>query len=288
MTTTLRTVIIPAAGRGTRLMPATRVTAKEMLSVYDRPVIEFAVEEAIEAQAERIIVVISPTKTAIRDHLAGYPLGTGPGPGPVRLVSDRARPGRSIPEIVYAFQPEPRGLGDAVLCCRDLVLPGPFGVILPDDIIMGRPCLSEMIRGGSAFHAVAAMRVQAAETGKYGIFRLGGSAVGRCIPVTGMVEKPEAGLAPSTLAAVGRYILEPMIFDVLQHTPRGAGGEVQLTDAIAIATHAVPLTAFLFSGERFDCGNHDGLLAASMARQCAVKTALLALSATSDLSADAG
>ena len=119
---------------------------------------------------------------------------------------------------------------------------------------------------------IAAMKVPIQETCRYGIFALRGAADGNCIPVTGMIEKPPRGTAPSSIAAVGRYILHQMIFDVLEHTPKGAGGELQLTDAIDIATQSVPLTAFRFSGTRYDCGTHDGLLAASNARQAAVKS----------------
>ncbi len=266
---TLRTVIIPAAGKGTRLMPATKVTAKELLPVFDRVAVDFAIEEAVGAGAERIIVVISMSKTAIRSYLGQTARVADPqtsGTGPQESCAE------SVAEIVYVYQDRPLGLGHAVLCCRDMILPGPVGVILPDDIIMGQNALSEMsgkYRGG---HMVAGMSVCAQDAAQYGIFRVSGLAVDGCIPVSGMVEKPAPGTAPSSIAAVGRYILDPMIFDVLSHTPRGKGGEVQLTDAISIAGLAVPLTAFRFSGTRYDCGNHDGLLAASNARQAAVRT----------------
>ncbi len=263
----IRTVIIPAAGKGTRLLPATKVTAKELLPVYDRPVIEFAMDEAINAGAERIIVVISRAKTAIRDYLGHDDAGRAD------ALRDRTqtRTAQSGPEILYVFQDQPLGLGHAVLCCKGMTLPGPFGVILPDDIIMGQACLGEMAERYESGQMVAAMKVTPLETSQYGIFQLTGLPNDRCIPVSGMVEKPDAGQAPSSIAAVGRYILQPMIFEVLAHTPPGAGGEVQLTDAIAIATHAIPLTAFQFSGTRYDCGNHDGLLAASIARQGQVR-----------------
>lgn len=260
----IRTVIIPAAGKGTRLMPATKVTAKELLPVYDRVAIDFAVEEAAGVGTERIVVVISASKTAIQAYLSQdgtQPTSLAPGIG-------QATTG---PEIVYVFQDQPLGLGHAVLCCRGVTLPGPFAVILPDDIIMGQNCLAEMGAHYDGGHMVAAMQVRPDETSQYGIFRLGGLPNNRRIPVSGMVEKPAPGKAPSSIAAVGRYILDPMIFDVLQHTPYGKGGELQLTDAISIATHATPLTAFQFSGTRHDCGNHDGLLAASQARQSRVK-----------------
>ena len=247
------------------MLPATQVTAKELLPVYDRPVIQFAIDEAIEAGAERIIVVVSDTKPAIREFLGDVASSSS--------EREAARTGvrQAAPEIVYVTQVEPMGLGHAILCCKGLTLPGPFGIILPDDIIMGRGNLAEMAESYRYGHMIAAMKVQVDETCRYGIFVLNGASTDICIPVSGMVEKPPRGTAPSSLAAVGRYILQPMIFDILGRIPKGAGGELQLTDAIAIAAHSVPLTAFRFSGTRYDCGSHDGLLAASNARQAAVK-----------------
>lgn len=262
--TSIRTIIIPAAGKGTRMLPATQVTAKELLPVYDRPVIAFAIDEAIDAGAERIIVVINEAKAAIREFL-------GDTADASNQMAGRTRGAGSSPEIIYVAQEEALGLGHAILCCRGLAFPGPFGVILPDDVIMGRSCLSEMARNYQAGHMIAAMNVPQQDTDMYGIFSLRGSATDVCIPVTGIVEKPPQGQAPSSLAAVGRYLLLPMIFDVLGHTANGAGGELQLTDAIALATRSVPLTAFQFSGTRFDCGSHDGLLAASNARQATLR-----------------
>ncbi len=259
----IKTVIIPAAGKGTRMVPATQVTAKELLPVYDRLVIQFSIDEAIEAGAERIIIVDSAAKPAIRDFLGE------------KAVASSGRTGAS-PEIVYVSQDKPLGLGHAILCCKGVTLPGQFGVILPDDIIMDGSCLSEMVENQVRGHMIAAMTVPAQDPCHYVIFSLrgpvaGSPVAGTCVPVTGIVEKPTLGQAPSSLAAVGRYILQPMIFEILAKTQKGAGGEVQLTDAVAIATHSVPLTAFRFSGTRYDCGTHDGLLAASNARQAMVK-----------------
>jgi UTP--glucose-1-phosphate uridylyltransferase len=236
------------------------------LPIYDRVAIDFAIKEAVDAGAKRIAVVISAAKTAIRDYLSA---------DPSKAVHKTYRTADMLPrgqhEVVYVFQDAPKGLGHAVLCCKDAMLPGPFGVILPDDIIMGANCLAEMATHFDSGQMVAAMQVKPEETVQYGIFRLSGLPKSRCIPVSGMVEKPASCTAPPSIAAVGRYILDPMIFNVLAHTPYGAGGELQLTDAIAIATHAVPLTAFQFSGVRYDYGNHDGLLSASVARQARVR-----------------
>ncbi len=249
------------------MLPVTQVTAKELLPVYDRPVIQFAIDEAIEAGADRIIVVVSAIKPAIREFLGDVAFAsTGKG-------TAHEGAAQSAPEIVYVTQPEPMGLGHAILCCKGLTLPGPFGIILPDDIIMGHSAMAEMAEIYSDGHMIAAMAVPEHETSRYGIFALSGAATGICIPVSGMVEKPPRGTAPSSIAAVGRYILQPMIFDILGHMPTGTGGELQLTDAIATATRSVPLTAFRFSGTRYDCGTHDGLLAASNARQAGVKSA---------------
>jgi UTP--glucose-1-phosphate uridylyltransferase len=258
----IKTVIIPAAGLGTRLLPATKVTAKELLPVYDRVVLDFAIDEAVGLGAERIVVVISTAKVAIQAYLADR------GKGSAAYSSDASRTG---PEIIFIFQDSPLGLGHAVHCCKDVMLPGPFAVLLPDDIVMGPNCLAEMASHYSAGHMIAAMQVKPEEAPQYGMFRLGGLPKDNCLPVSGMVEKPTVGMAPSSFAAVGRYILDPMIFDVLQKTPKGKGGEVQLTDAITLSGPSVPVVAFRFSGIRHDCGNHDGLLAAAMARKAQVR-----------------
>jgi UTP--glucose-1-phosphate uridylyltransferase len=252
-------VIIPAAGLGTRLLPATKVTAKELLPVYDRVVLDFGIHEAVDLGAERIIVVISTAKVAIQAYL---------GSQVVRGGKDDYEPVRKNgPEIIYIFQDQPLGLGHAVLCCKDVTLPGPFAVLLPDDIVMGPNCLAEMASHHTEGHMVAAMQVSPEDAHLYGVFRLGGLPRDKCLPVSGMVEKPMPGTAPSAFAAVGRYILDPMIFEVLENTPTGRGGELQLTDAISISGRALPVVAFRFTGTRYDCGNHDGLLAASMARK---------------------
>ena len=256
----IRTVIIPAAGKGTRLLPATKVTAKELLPVYDRVVLDFAIDEAIGMGAERIVVVISTEKVAIQAYLSGH-LGTRSD----AAVNDLSRgPG---PEMIFVFQDQPRGLGHAVLCCKEVTLPGPFAVLLPDDIILGPNCLAEMAAHYRGGHMVAAMQVRPQETSQYGIFRLGGLPRDNCFPVAGMVEKPSPGDAPSSIAAVGRYILDPVIFDALEKTHPGKGGELQLTDAIALSAAATKVVAYRFSGTRHDCGNHEGLLGAALARQ---------------------
>lgn len=274
MASKIRTVVIPAAGRGTRLLPATKTTPKELLNVYDRPALQFAMDEAVDLGAERIVVVIHADKRAICDYLR-------PDRAFVQELraSGKAALGATLSEIevpdrvevVFTEQAEPLGLGHAVLCARSLMLPGPFAVLLPDDLILGAQCLTEMAETYVRGHMIAAMEVSPAETSSYGIFKTAGLSIGRCVPVSGMVEKPAAGQAPSRLAAVGRYVLDPCIFATLQDLPRGSGGEIQLTDAIARDAGRVALTAFRFSGTRYDCGTHDGLMDACLARQSAVK-----------------
>jgi len=270
----IRSIVVPAAGRGTRLLPLTKVTPKELLNVYDRPALQFAIDEAIALDVERIVVVTHPDKGAIRDYLAPHTLHAralcAEGKATLGAVmADVEVPDRI--EIVFVDQCQPLGLGHAILCAEGLVLPGPFGVLLPDDLILGCPCLSEMAEHYTRGHMIAAMDVRVEDTSSYGIFRLAGPSIGRCVPVSGMVEKPPPSRAPSRLAAVGRYILDPVIFSTLQHVGRGAGGEIQLTDAIARDADTVAITAFRFSGNRHDCGTHDGLLNAARARQRTVK-----------------
>lgn len=276
MASKVRTIVIPAAGQGTRLLPATKVTPKELMTVYDRPVLQFAIDEAANAGAERVVVIIHTSKEAIRQYLTPDQ----------KFIQDLEAKGKhdlcrtlaqlSPPEqmeIVFAYQHEALGLGHAISCAAEFVLPGPIGIILPDDVIFDTYCIGEMARNYTGGHMVAAMEVAPEDTCNYGIFRLAGPSVGRYVAVSGMVEKPALGLAPSRLAAVGRYILDPLILSSLQSTARGAGGEIQLTDAIAHDAKTVSLSAFRFSGTRYDCGTHDGLLEAAFARQSMVKTA---------------
>lgn len=268
----LRTVIIPAAGRGTRLLPLTKVVPKEMLPVHDRPVLQFALEEAVAVGAERIIIVIHPSKSMIRDYLRRDEDHRNRlrGEGQFALADKLDKVG--VPErtdVVFAMQDEALGLGHAVLCAAPFILPGPLGVILPDDVIIGPPALAEMALAYDGGHMIAAMSVPMSETPKYGIFVPEGGTEGQGVPARGMVEKPALGHAPSTLAAVGRYILDPTIMSRLATTKAGRGGEIQLTDAIAADAGKLPLTAFRFSGARHDCGSQEGLVGAGVAQLAA-------------------
>ncbi|MEM7491148.1 MAG: UTP--glucose-1-phosphate uridylyltransferase [Pseudomonadota bacterium] len=266
----LNTVIFPVAGMGTRMLPATKVTPKELLPVYDTPLLQFAIEEALAAGARRLVFVSHPDKSAIEDYVR---------PAPV-LEESLAKKGKDsllaavratvVPddvEVVFTMQPEPLGLGHAVLCAADHVLPGPVGVILPDDLILGVPCLQEMANAfdpDAMRSLVAAQKVETRQVSAYGIFDCNEQTGVRTLPADGFVEKPALGAAPSTLAAVGRYILAADIFDRLRETAPGAGGEIQLTDAIAALGG---IHAFRFSGDRHDCGDKDGIVGATLAVQ---------------------
>jgi UTP--glucose-1-phosphate uridylyltransferase len=267
----IATVVIPAAGLGSRMLPATKSIPKELLPVYDTPLIQFAIDEAILAGAKRIVVVVSPGKGALLDYLrrdeslAAQLLRKGK----AKLCAALDQTG--IPdgvELQIAEQNEPLGLGHAVLTAGPHLLPGPFGVILPDDLILGEPCLKEMARAYVRGHMIAAAVVPESEVSSYGIFVPTSPSslplAPALVPVRGMVEKPTLATAPSRLAAVGRYILAPDVLRTLSRLGPGAGGEVQLTDAITLDAPRLPLAAFRFSGKRFDCGSHDGLLAASV------------------------
>ncbi|SDO71623.1 UTP--glucose-1-phosphate uridylyltransferase [Lutimaribacter pacificus] len=250
--TATRTVILPLAGNGTRMRPATDAIAKELLPVYDTPLLHFALEEAVASGARRLVLVTRATKPGISEYVET--LLSQPG----SLLADI--------EVRFAEQAEPNGLGHAVLCARTFALPGPVGVILPDDLILGRPALAEMV---AAFDPermkclAAAQTVDRSECQRYGIFDLA-TPSGRSVVLSArtLVEKPDPADAPSDLAVVGRYILSHDIWDVLERTPAGAGGEIQLTDAIAALGG---LCAFRFSGRRFDCGSKEGWFSATEA-----------------------
>ncbi|TPE51667.1 UTP--glucose-1-phosphate uridylyltransferase [Amaricoccus solimangrovi] len=272
MPSIIPTVIIPAAGLGTRFLPATRAVPKELLPVYDTPLLQFALDEATATGARRLIVVTNETKPAIERYLRPDPalaeaLEAAGKPELARRMA--AAPVDRDIEIRVVHQDAPRGLGHAVLRARGDALPGPVAVILPDDLILGPSCAGEMIEAramaGSA-HVVAVMEAPRAELRRYGVLRPEGPTGGRLIRASGMVEKPRPEAAPSCLAVVGRYILDERIFEDLARTAPGAGGEIQLTDAIAEGAIHVGLFGTRFRGRRYDCGTPDGLMAATMAR----------------------
>ena len=266
----VRKAVFPAAGWGTRFLPATKAQPKEMLPLVDKPVIQYAVEEAVEAGIEQVIIVTSSQKRAIEDHfdisVELEQLLEARGDiemlRQIRAISDLA-------QISYVRQKEQLGLGHAVLMAKELVGHEPFAVILSDDVVVGeRPCIGQLIHAYQQTHSsvVAVMEVPPDDTSRYGM--IAGTSAGsddpRLYKVTGLVEKPEPENAPSNLAIIGRYVLTPKIFDKLEQTPRGAGGEIQLTDAIEALMQEQDVYGYAFDGVRYDAGTTMGWLRASV------------------------
>jgi len=258
----VRTAVFPVAGRGTRFLPATKAMPKEMLPIVDKPLIQHAVEEAVAAGATRLVFITGSTKRAIEDHFDRDPeleraLAASGKQDLLALVHDILPAGVSC---VYIRQGEPLGLGHAVLCARPAVGDEPFYVHLPDDLIHAPTgCLAQM-RQQHEQHGASVLAVEDVpreKTSSYGIVDVDGEQRLRKI-----VEKPQPEQAPSTLAVVGRYLLTPAIFEHLERIGRGAGGEIQLTDAIAALLAREPVYAFRFAGRRYDCGSKLGYIKA--------------------------
>ena len=265
----LHKVVFPVAGLGTRFLPATKVVAKEMLPVLDRPLIQYAVDEAVQAGADTLVFVTNRYKHAIADYFdTAY-----------ELEQKLAEAGKTdlleivrsvLPDhvrCVFVTQPEARGLGHAVLCAAPVVGDEPFAVLLADDLIDGEPPILKQMtdifdRFGRSILGV--QQVPRSQTGSYGIVSTDAD-VGGLYGVTGIVEKPKPEVAPSTLAVVGRYVLTPRIFDHLRAITPGAGGELQLTDAIAALLKEEAVLAYPFKGTRYDCGSKLGYLQATVA-----------------------
>jgi UTP--glucose-1-phosphate uridylyltransferase len=268
----VRKAVFPAAGWGTRFLPATKAQPKEMLPLVDKPVIQYAVEEAVAAGIEQVIIVTSSQKRAIEDHFdLNYELE--------RLLEDKGeieklRQVRNISDlaqIAYVRQKEQLGLGHAILMTKDLVGHEPFAVLLPDDVVIAdRPCIGQLIHAYEQTHSttVAVMEVDPSETSRYGIVAAEIDPEihngGRLQRMTRIVEKPPKDQAPSNLAVIGRYVLTPKIFDKLEATPHGAGGEIQLTDAIEALMAEQSVYAYEFEGTRYDAGTTMGWLKATV------------------------
>lgn len=263
--------IFPVAGLGTRFLPATKSIPKEIMTLVDRPLIQYAIDEAREAGITEFIFVTARGKSALEDYFDSAPEleKALKSRGKDALLKELRRTDMDSGAIVYVRQREARGLGHAVWCARRMIQPGEaFAVLLPDDVIAGRVgCLKQMVEayqdvGGNM---VAAMEVPANQVSSYGVIDPQKSD-GRTIHAKGMVEKPAVESAPSNLAVIGRYILRPEIFDSLNGQKSGAGGEVQLTDAIcAQIGNGAPVTGYRFEGDRFDCGTKVGFLQATVA-----------------------
>ena len=259
--------MFPVAGLGTRFLPATKAMPKEMLTVVDRPLIQYAVEEALEAGIEQMIFVTGRGKTALEDHFdIAYELeAVMRARGKDLSILDSTRlPAGALASV---RQQEPLGLGHAVWCARELVGEEPFAVLLPDDLMVGEPgCLAQMVAaydkvGGNV---LCVQEVPYERTASYGIVTPG-NRDGRLTEVRGLVEKPKPDEAPSNLGVVGRYILQPEVMRILDDQERGAGGEIQLTDAMARLIGAQPFHGVTVDAERHDCGDKVGFVKANLA-----------------------
>jgi len=262
----VRKAIFPVGGLGTRFLPATKALPKEMLTVVDKPLIQYAVEEAADAGIEEFIFVTGRNKSAIEDHFdhSVELEATLAAKGKTQALDMVQQVMRNPGSVIYVRQQEPAGLGHAVWCARHLAHSEPVAVLLADDLILGTGCLGEMILAYNGGNMVAVMDVPQNETASYGIVTPGADD-GRIVEVNGLVEKPSPKDAPSNIAVVGRYIIEPGVFTHLDRQEQGAGGEIQLTDSLARQIGEVPFSGLRFSGERFDCGSKIGFLQANIA-----------------------
>jgi len=265
----VRKAVLPVAGLGTRFLPATKAMPKEMLTVVDRPLIQYAVEECLAAGIEEFVFVSGRNKGALEDHFDhAYELEATlehrKKVPELKVTQDATiKPGNAI----FTRQQKPLGLGHAVWCARHWIGREPFAVLLPDELTLDTPsCIGQLVQahektGGSV---VAVMDVPREQTKSYGIAAVK-NANGNLSEITGMVEKPKPEEAPSTLALIGRYVLLPEVFDHLDRHEAGAGGEIQLTDAMAKMIGHKPFHALRYAGQRFDCGNRLGFLEANVA-----------------------
>ena len=263
----IRKAVFPVAGLGTRFLPATKAIPKEMLPVVDRPLIQYAVDEAREAGIEQMIFVTGRGKSAIEDHFdIAFELE--------RTMTDRGKdisvlePTRLGPgNCAYVRQQDPMGLGHAIWCARDIVGDEPFAIFLPDEFMHGSPgCMAQMVAeyekvGGNLLSVLEVPREQVSS---YGVIDPG-QADGKLTEVKGLVEKPKVDAAPSNLIISGRYILQPEVMRVLEHQGKGAGGEIQLTDAMAQMIGQQAFHAVTFDGARYDCGSKVGYIEANLA-----------------------
>jgi len=259
--------VFPVAGLGTRFLPATKAMPKEMLTVVDKPLIQYAVEEALEAGIEQIIFVTGRGKGALEDHFdISYELEDtmrARGKSLAVIEGIRQKPGSPV----YVRQQEPLGLGHAVWCAREIVGDEPFAVLLPDELMVGKPgFIAQMVEAYNQVggNIVGALEVADSETDKYGIISPG-AVNGRLTEVKALVEKPKQGSAPSNLMIPGRYILQPEVMRILERQEKGAGGEIQLTDAMAQLIGQQPFHGFTFDGQRYDCGDKAGYIQANLA-----------------------
>lgn len=268
-THSIEVAVLPVAGLGTRFLPATKAVAKEMLTVVDRPVIQYAVEEAARAGIREIVLVSSRAKSALEQHFR-------PDPQLEQMLTQKHKTEllqavrNTLPEglqLSVVYQEQALGLGHAVACAREQVAGRDFAVILPDDMVVGGECLAAMtaLYREQGCYSLAVEEVLAERTDQYGIVSLQQGTTDR---IAAVVEKPSPALAPSRLAIVGRYVLPASIFSVIEHLPAGAGGEIQLTDAIAALLQTRQFIACPVTGQRLDCGSRKGFLQANFLLGC--------------------
>lgn len=270
MSQKIRKAVLPVAGLGTRFLPATKAVPKEMLTIVDRPIIQYVFDEAKEAGIEHIVFVTGRNKYVIADHFdRAYELEdtlkTRHKDEALELLEKIRPPAGSTS---FTRQQDPQGLGHAIWCARDIIGNEPFAILLPDVIVKAqKSCLAQMVdvyneNGGNV---IAVEEVPEDQTYKYGIVKLAEGEKTKAMTIEGMVEKPAPGTAPSNLMITGRYILQPEIFDLLANHERGAGGEIQLTDSMLNLMESQTFTALEFEGKSYDCGSKAGFLSANIA-----------------------
>ena len=264
----IRKAVFPVAGLGTRFLPATKAIPKEMLPILDRPLIQYAVDEAREAGIEQLIFVTGRGKTAIVEHFdTAYELEStmsARGKDLSILDATRIQPGN----LVTVRQQVPLGLGHAIWCARAIVGDEPFAIFLPDELMIGAPgCMKQMVDAYNQVggNLISVLEVPEEEVSSYGVIAPGARISDSLTEVTGLVEKPKREDAPSNLIISGRYILQPEVMRTLENQGKGAGGEIQLTDAMARMIGTQPFHAVTFAGKRYDCGNKTGFVEATLA-----------------------
>lgn len=263
----IKKAVFPVAGFGTRMLPATKAIPKEMITLIDKPLIQYAVEEAIDSGIEQIIFITGRTKKSLEDHFdinveLNMLLERS---GKTELLRDMKRISEMV-DIIFVRQKEMLGLGNAILCARDIVRDEPFAVILPDDIILYRkPVMSQLIEQYNKVNkpVVALMKVDKKDTHKYGIVKIKEKIDDRLLRLSDMVEKPQKD-APSDMAIIGRYIITPEVMTTLKNVTPGSGGEIQLTDALKHIAMYNDVYGYDFDGKRFDCGTKNGLIEATL------------------------
>ncbi|WEG13567.1 UTP--glucose-1-phosphate uridylyltransferase GalU [Pullulanibacillus sp. KACC 23026] len=265
---TIRKAIIPAAGLGTRFLPATKALPKEMLPIVDTPTIQYIVEEAIASGIEDIIIISGRNKRTIEDHFdKSYELEETLQKKNKHDLLEQVQKVSQLATIHYVRQKEPKGLGDAILCAKSFIGNEPFAVLLGDDIVKSEtPCLKQLIDLFNRYHAsvVGVQKVADYEVPKYGIIHPKGNLEEDVINIEGFVEKPQPDEAPSNLAIIGRYILRPEIFEILKDIQPDSKGEVQLTDALIKMVKTQAIFAYQFHGERYDLGDKMGFIHATI------------------------